>query len=78
MLPSLSRLIFETLVVSLLFSALCLMQITESQFQWTQLFIASTGFLSLYSLKRLVVFLLKNAPTLLTTLYSPLQDSLYS
>ena len=33
MLPSLSRLIFETLVVSLLFFALCLMQITESQFQ---------------------------------------------
>ena len=32
MLPSLSRLIFETLVVSLLFFALCLMQITKSQF----------------------------------------------
>nr|AKN40169.1 hypothetical protein [Vibrio tasmaniensis] len=56
MLPSLSTLIFETLVVSLLFFALCLMQITESQFQWTQLFIASTGFLSLYGLKRIVVF----------------------
>ncbi len=62
MLPSLSRFIFETLVVSLLFSALCLMQITESPFQWTQLFIATTGSLLLYGLKRLVVVFVKKRP----------------
>lgn len=58
----LSQLIFEALVVSLLFSALCLMQITELPFQWTHFFIAAIGSLSLYGFKRIAAVCLKSRP----------------
>ena len=62
MLSMLPILIFEILVVSLLFSALGLMQITELPFQWTHFFIAAIGSLSLYGFKRIVAVCLKSRP----------------
>ena len=58
----LSKLIFETLVVSLLFSALCLIQITENQFQWTHFCIAAMGSLFLYGFKRIAALFVKRRP----------------
>lgn len=59
MLKHSSRIIFETLVILLMFSALCFMQITEMPFQWAQFFIAFIGALLLYSVKRVAILLFK-------------------
>ncbi|AYV24990.1 hypothetical protein L1D61_27035 [Vibrio mediterranei] len=62
MLKHSSRIIFETLTILLMFSALCLMQITEMPFQWVEFFIASIGALLLYSVKRVATLWFKPRP----------------
>lgn len=59
MLKHSSRIIFETLVILLMFSAFCLMQISDIPFQWVQFFTASIGTLLLYFVKQIAILWFK-------------------